>query len=267
MSALTELPSPTAVVRILAKAKPLLVYLQDGPMYKSELAEEIGVSKSTVYNWTRELQDHDVVERTSRGYRLTRVGRIHVEMFLVFGDVSERIYRLAPLLRALPADDLPPEAVLRSCRIVTARSNPDAPVEVLLSLLDDADRVFGTVPVLGSRLAGAVGRALQAGDLGAEFTVPEATMDALRDTHAFVIEAFENSDRSELHVTDRCVGFGALAFAGDDTSVALLAYTDRGHLDVVLLAESDEAVAWAWTVAEDEPGFRTDSTRSYYNSN
>ncbi|RYJ13111.1 HTH domain-containing protein [Halogeometricum borinquense] len=47
---------------------PLLARLDDGPAYKRELAEELSVSKSTIYNWTDELQDLNIVSRTEKGY-------------------------------------------------------------------------------------------------------------------------------------------------------------------------------------------------------
>lgn len=72
---------PLSFVRTLTKTRGLVERLRDGPAHRPGIATDLGVSKSTAYNWTRELENHGLVEKTSEGYRLTAVGRLQTQLF------------------------------------------------------------------------------------------------------------------------------------------------------------------------------------------
>lgn len=245
----TAPPELGDVVRSLAKAEPLLSALRDGPMHKASLADEVGVSKSTVYNWTSELGELGLVTRTADGYRLTRVGRLHVEGFLEFGDASRRIYGLEPVLDELPAELLPPRDLLREGSLVGAGRDPDAPMNELLDLLASADHVAGLLPVVSSRLLAPLRERVADGTLAVDLVVAPAALETLRERHPDAL-ALLAGDGSRLLVADDSFSSGVFRAGTGPTSVGVAAYTGTGHLGAFARFDAGVADEWATAVVE-----------------
>ncbi|ELZ04874.1 helix-turn-helix domain-containing protein [Natrialba asiatica] len=77
------------IVTIVCQHADALVSLQESPKYKRELAEELEVSKSTVYNIHRRLSEHGLVMKTDGKYTLTERGVIAITAYKGYKEQTE----------------------------------------------------------------------------------------------------------------------------------------------------------------------------------
>ncbi|WP_246998191.1 helix-turn-helix transcriptional regulator [Halosolutus gelatinilyticus] len=243
-------PSFDCLLRCLAKSAPLLETLRDGATYKGELASELGVSKSTVYNQTRELKRHRLVERVSDGYRLTNKGRLHAELYRDTAALSERIYAAGPLLEAVPPEERPPPPVIRDVDVVTTDRNPEAPLNAFLEWVARAERVTGLAALVYPRTIEALRDDLEAGRLSADVVIESTTLDRLADHHESDCRTLIRSPDFAVSVVGDSFPFGLLIADDPDETAGITTYTDRGHLCGFGCIESDESIEWARTVSE-----------------
>lgn len=229
------------ILYTLVKSTELVVALRDRPMYKAELADALDVSKSTVYNWTDELAEYGLVERTGEGYRLTRIGEYHATEFLSFTAASRRLYAVEPMLRELPETLAPPPELFEEGSVASAASDPDAPTEAYQSCVASAEWVTGLLPTTASRVLAALASSHQPTDL----VVSRRAAEVLRADHDDLCRSFAAGDATTLLVADRPFSFGVTLVHADSTTVLVTACTPNGHLDALVEFESNAAVEWA----------------------
>ncbi|WP_137291294.1 helix-turn-helix transcriptional regulator [Natronorubrum halophilum] len=247
-----EPPRFDSLVRCLAKSAPLLEALRDGPEYKGELAAELGVSKSTVYNQTRELRQQSLVEQTSDGYRLTNRGHLHAELYRDAMSLSKGIYGAGPLLEGVPTDELPPTSVIRDAEVVTTETSPEAPLNAFLEWLDRAGHVSGLAALVYPRSVDALATKLDAELLTVDLVIESATLDSLVEHHRTDCRAVIRSAESVVAVTDDSLPFGLFIVDAPDENieVGVTTYTERGHICSFGCMTSDESIEWARNVRE-----------------
>lgn len=236
------------VVSSLLKAGELLAALQRGPRYKRELADALGVSKSTIYNWTSELETYNLLERTSDGYRLTYVGQRMAEQFFDWRTRAQRLFQLAPFADALPSKfGLPPDA-LESATVVVTREDPDAPANAFFARLRDAERVSMVLPVASSRCLDAINSCRASDDGRLELVVSTGTHDRLGSAFADSYRRLRTASGCTVLVVDQQPSFGLARFEGED--VGLTIYSSQGHFVGFVHMSSAESLEWASDVYE-----------------
>lgn len=259
-----EEPMVTRVAQTFAKTDPLVRLLrEDGPAYKRTLADRLAVSKSTVYNWTSELRDLGVVERTADGYCLTPVGQLHATLYREFGDASERLLAVQSALSDLPPEHVPDTDVFRSGKLVTAETDPDAPMTELLRLITESPRLTALLPAIGSRCLDALQVRLRRDDPVRLVFLSEAAR-WLRAEHPTVLQSVDRVPDSECLQARRQFSFGLILLHGAETEVAVAAYSDHGHLVDLVRLDSAAAARWACDVvdhyADDAESVPTEAT-------
>lgn len=236
----------TSVMQTLVKTEELVEELRDGPMYKPALADAIGVSKSTVYNWTRELIDEDLVEKTAAGYRLTGTGRAQMELFEQWQTASLRAQLLETALEAIPSDYPPPERLFWNADLITSKK---AHLTCFVDWLHDAESTLGLVPTVMLDEVTAYHGAI-AEDSAVEFVVKPDLLAMLSDATRDVADPSEKNVDVTLYRSGDDFGFALIIRERPDPSLALILYRDDELVDVMLTSEDDRAVKWAYSVYE-----------------
>lgn len=250
-------PPTDELLGALAKSRPLVRSLRDGPKYKRTLADELGVSKSTVYNWARELNDHGVVARTADGYELTPLGTQVATVLQTTVETTEHLYEARPLLDAIPESRVPPPSAMRSATVVTTDAHPTAPLDAFMSWIADATHVTGLPGLTYSRSVDAVADDLRSGALTCDVVVEPADVDALADRYPRVCEQVL-AGPSTVHHAEDTLPIGLYVLEETTPRVGVTTYTDRGHIASFVRLAGDDAVAWATDVYDD---VRADATR------
>jgi predicted transcriptional regulator len=235
----------------LVKCTDLLVVLGPDPTSKRDLADALGVSKSTVYNWFSELEAHDLAERADGGYRFTPVGELYADLYFHTVERGKQLRRAAGLLAELPSEALPPITVFDEAEIVTFEHDPDRPLAELLALSERATSLSGFFPFVPSRQLEFVADRLEGESFAAEFLLDSHTLDYLETERTTYAEALARSPAATLYRTERSLPFG-LALVDDPVeTVAVVAYTPRGAICGLIVSGCRGAVEWGTGLYEE----------------
>lgn len=232
-------------MRCVSEHATFVETLLDRPKYKSELADELDVSKSTIYNRFCRLERLGLSERTDRGYGLTAIGRLHARIYLDSFDQSRNVYAAEPVLRELPPNCLPPSWFLREADVVTARSDPAAPQRELSNRLRDAESLKCLSPVGCSHPLESIGEAVESGALTVECVVERGALDNSTETGGFHAATLERLDGASVYASDAPIPFGLSIVDGRRPDVAVVAYSDHNHVIGYIRNTSHDALGWA----------------------
>lgn len=242
-------PNPTNVVATLVKSATLLGALRSGPRYKSELADELGVSKSTVYNWACELGNYGLLERTTEGYCLTTLGRMHARLFEDVCERSTRLFEAEPLLSDLDAECLPPVEAIVSAEFICSEQNPDYPMNEFLGQIREAARIECLLPVAHTRFLDTLSALADSGAFTGELVCESSVLEYICTQFADRSQALFDADGTAIYQTDQRLPFGLTILDGECVTVAV--YTDRGHLAGFILIEAEDGLQWAHSVYDE----------------
>lgn len=212
---------------------------------KSELVDALDVSRSTVYKAVRELEEWQLVTKTSDGYQLTSFGRAVVGEFTEFRKTVDRMsdFRTASTTELL--ENTVPASILREGEFVTpARRAPERPFEVLSESLKGAETVLGFSPVLGRQYLELLeDRSM---NHGVEFDIvtnPEI-IDYVLAEHRGVIERILSENRLKIWRTESELRYGMVVLESDAPKLTVLVHTERGTLTGLLQTDAPEAIEW-----------------------
>lgn len=234
------------VVQTLLKTADFLLELQDGPKYKPVLAERLEVSKSTVYNWARELLTHNIIEKSSAGYRLTTIGRAQVALFSQWQEASRRAHLLEPALVAMPQDSTPPEQLFWNADVL---SNTESISIALADWLHHTTSLRGLAPkamVEGLRVIPSVFDP----NTVVEFVVRPHLFEYIGEAgQTITAPVWKGMDTSLLKVEGP---FSFALFIRDrpDPALAILLYSDAGYAKTLLVTDTETALTWGHEVYE-----------------
>jgi len=120
---------------------PMLRAARDGPLDRSQLQDELDISRSTAYRRTSALSDAGLLDRDSSGYQTTGAGCAVVEAVEQFEQSLAAIERLEPLLAQLSAPELTRNIHLfadADLHVATPQ-NPNEPIEPWLEHFEEFD--------------------------------------------------------------------------------------------------------------------------------
>lgn len=241
-------PATDDLIRTMAKAEGFVRMLRDGPKFKPELASELGVSKSTVYNWATELIDYDVVRRTDDGYELTPLGEQLVQLYCYTSGVTAQLYDTKSLLRTFPSDHHPPFCALTDAEVVDAESNPYAPHEAFVEWMSGADHVTGFPSLFSTEKLEALAAKISSGELTANVVVEQSDAELLcRRSPEILADILEEG---EVYVTNRDIPIRLFVAEDRSPSVGVAVQTASGHLSVFARLSGEEAVEWGHELYE-----------------
>lgn len=253
-----ESPSPSAVIEALERRGSLLARLDEEPHDIRDLRDALDVSRSTVYNATRELEALELVTRGEDGFRLTLFGRFALQKYDRFVTELTDICDVEPELAVLSPDLAIPPDTFVDAEIVTAEPHaPDRPLEAFQRFVQSADRLRGFGPVTGTRYVELFGEQVLSGVLSAELITGETVVEYLLTHHESDVVEILNSDRFQLYETPRALSFGLILADDPDSRLGLLLYDDQGQLRLFLTTDENAALEWGRSIYD---SYRADAT-------
>lgn len=234
---------------------PGLEALTTGPRDRRELEDQLGISRTTSYRFTRSFEERGVVERSDGRYVLTAAGEEVAAAAATFVLRCRTALRLGPVLDAVgettPAFDL--EAFADATVTTTEQGDAHSPVNRCIRLLQGTGSLRAVdMNSIAPVYLGDVQRRIVDGMATETIMMPEVVAGILAEYPDKCIEACESGNlRSYLH-GDLSYGLVVL----DDRVCIGVRGEDSRTLRMFVDTDSPGARRWAEAVFE---SYRTDA--------
>ncbi len=238
---------PLEIVSVLSDSPhriSILQHVDDDPVSVGEVSSSLEIPRATAkHNLTR-LEEAALVESVGSSYAITAFGRAvrtHLTSCLDAIAVSRT---LQPFLEVVPpsAFDCDPTLFEGSDVTAIAPSNPHAPVERLLSVVEDASYLRVVTPVFLPQLVDAFHDGLVDGDLRLDLVAPADAFELLGSERPTVCAEAVESERLVAGVYPDAVPFGLYLL---EDAVVLVGHDEENIPRCVVENDADAAVDWA----------------------
>jgi DNA-binding transcriptional LysR family regulator len=230
------------VFEIVNRRQETLSHLADSPHDKRGLADEIGVSPSTVYRSVRELEAVGLVVQRDGEYRLTPAGRILYGRFSDFMDSVSPVADSPEIFNGLPAGCLVSDALSMIDVYPPTAHDPQLPLRKLANDLPADDHLRIGSPSLSFPMGvPEFEDRLRENQFSAEIVLPSNALDEL-DSNTRVHESLA-IDSVVLRGVEEPPPLGIVLVPSAESVYFVV--RDDGRFTGVVRTEADASVAWA----------------------
>jgi len=240
------------VTELVATRFGMLSTLLEGPRSKTELEDELDVSRSTIDRAVRSLESEDIVVREDGHVTLTPFGQIALDGYREFRTGLAGLSDAKPIIASVEADEPIPFGFFNGAEVVSAnRQSPHRPIVALQQFLDDADSVRSIVTGLLPEYVDTYRTQVVDAGTTAEVVVRSPILDRLLATYWEPVNDTLSSDRFTIYeITDDPPYSLKIGVTDDGSEVALVTYNDQG-VSGFIRTDSPVAVEWAERVYAD----------------
>lgn len=236
----------TNLLPLFARREQLLEQLSGGTRSKTELAEAVDISRSTVDRSVRTLSTAGVVQRKQGGYGFTLTGRLLYEEYRTFSERIESLTAAQQLLSSLPADtELPSEAIVGSTVTYPESTAPYRPMEQHVEMIHRADEIDLLATTVAPRFIDAYKSQVLAGELELRAGLSPSVAERVVTNYGETAREMITSGGLILRELDQCPPFSFTLSRTEKTEyLSLLIYGTEG-LNGYLVNERPAATAFA----------------------
>lgn len=241
-SALSEIeflalsPNRVAVLRRLAQE----------PHTRPELARATGASQATLGRIIRDFQARSWIRRADGAYVTTATGNLVADGFLDLLEIMQTEGKLRDIVPYLPADALGFDLRRLDDATVTtpSRTKPNAPVQRVLDLLQDADAVRAFSHAFNEGSLRVVERRVTDGEMTFDGVFSQSAIDAVAHDAGLRrrLESLLDATGAALRVREAEI---PLAVTVVDEVVHMLLRDDSGVLQASIDTDDDAVRTWA----------------------
>jgi predicted transcriptional regulator len=223
--------------------------LLGGTPTRTELGEQLDVSRATLHRIVSFLTEADLAVETDDGLALTSHGRLVGEEVTGYVDRVTTARELEPLVSAVDLSALPAEfdlALFRNAQVVLPKpGQPQRPAQRIVELVEGADRVRGLGPVVLPVFVELFHREILDG-MTVEMVIEPDVVEGLEEAYAEQFDAATATGNLDVGLHD-ALPFGLVLTAD---AVGLIGYDEDDVLRAVVESEDDDLRAWATTLFE-----------------
>lgn len=233
---------------VLEPVKRVRVFesLLTGDATRSELGEELGVSRATLHRIVTFLRENDLVVEDDV-VQLTPLGRTVAREVTGYVDRMETASDLAPLLNESDFESLPEPldlAWLDDATVTLPKpGQPQRPAQRVVDLVDEAESVKGFGPVVMPIYVEVFHRRITGG-MAAELVVEPDVMDGLEGPYQDALVESLASGNLDIAIHEE-LPFGLLI---TESVVGLLGYDNDDVLRIFVEGQHDELNRWAESI-------------------
>jgi predicted transcriptional regulator len=213
---------------------------------RRELAAATGASQATLGRILSDFEDRSWIRREGGEYVATATGRLVAEGFTDLLEILETEAELRDVVRYLPTHAMDFDLRRLGDATVTAPSQtrPNAPVQRVLDLLDDADEIRVFSHAFNEQSLGVVRERTAAGDATFRGVFSRRAIDALADDSGLreQLAALLETDGAEIRVREEAIPL-AVTVAGE--AVHLLLRDESGVLQASVDTDDPAVRSWA----------------------
>ena len=245
------------LINLVRHAPVLEALREEGPMDRRDFEQQLGVSKSTVYRFTRSLREDGLVERSNGKFVLTALGEVSAEEVTTFAENMETVWRLTPVLELVREHGVGLDVTWFANATVTtaAPGNPYRPVNRFMALVSETETLRGLDPASINPLHfDEINRRIVEG-MKTDAIFPTAVVEELLSSNPERARQTLESGNLTLRTHDD-LSFG-LTLCDDRIGVGIYD-NEMGMLQTYIDTDSPEARKWAESVYMD---YRDEATK------
>jgi predicted transcriptional regulator len=228
-----------------------LELLAEEPRDRSALKEATGVSRVTMGRMLGELEDRGWVRRDDHEYRVTDCGRIVAEDLSRLLETTGTAQKLRDVEEFLPVEafDFDLRRFAEATVYRPKRSDPNAPMRRMASLLSSSDRVrvaapsVSLVPIRAHR-----NRLLDAEDHEATVVLTAEAVETARDDDDIGTWLAEMVETGRYQLYEYDGSFPADIVVADET-VMITLFDEAGGAGFHSMVESDDETVRSWALS------------------
>ncbi|MFC6824902.1 helix-turn-helix transcriptional regulator [Halopelagius fulvigenes] len=224
----------------------VLRLLSDGPRTRNELASETGASQATLGRILGDFEERSWVRREGSKYEATATGRLVSRGFTDLLEILETEGELRGIVRYLPtrAMDFDLRHLADATITVPSETRPNAPVQRVLDLLDDADEVRAFSHAFNEQSLTVVQERTTAGEQTFEAVLSRHAVSALAEDSTLRrrLESLLDADAAEIRTRNEDI---PLAVTIVDDVVHLLVRDGSGVLRASVDTDDETVRSWA----------------------
>ena len=254
-----------AVRRLLRQRADVLATLVDAPHDKTDLTEELDVSRSTVDRTVRRLELHDLVRRADAGIEATHAGRLAYDSFRRFGEETAEVERVADLLGGLPPSADVDHDLLAGA--TACRSEPPAtgrPANEVTELLGEATGLWACASSIANSAASErLYRMITERGGRATVVYTTALADHLREQYSEKRREMAETGRYRAYEIDDLLYDLFVVESTEGTQAVVVVYDEGGSIAGAIHNDRDAAVEWGRAAFERRRAEATDFTDDF----
>jgi len=236
----------TDILPLLARRERLLEQIHGGAQSKSELAETLAISRSTIDRSIRTLTTAGVVEHRQSGFGLTLTGRLLYEQYRSFSDCVESLAEAQQLLSSLPVGtELPLEAIVGSSVTYPEPTAPYRPMEQHIEMIRRANEIDLLATAIAPRFIDAYRSQVLAGDLELRVGLSPSIAERVVTNYAETATAMITAGGLTLRELTQQPPFSFTVIRAEETAYLSLLIYGREGLNGYLINERAAAMAFA----------------------
>ncbi|RDI70251.1 helix-turn-helix transcriptional regulator [Halopelagius longus] len=224
----------------------VLRLLSEGPRTRNELASETGASQATLGRILGDFEERSWVRRDGGEYEATATGRLVSRGFTDLLEILETEGELRGIVRYLPtqAMDFDLRHLADATITVPSETRPNAPVQRVLDLLDDADEVRAFSHAFNEQSLTVVQERTTAGEQTFEAVLSKHAVSALAEDSTLRrrLESLLDADAAEIRTRSEDI---PLAVTIVDDVVHLLVRDENGVLRASVDTDDETVRSWA----------------------
>lgn len=236
---------------VVLKSHRLLSEIRDGTDTPGALSSALGVARSTVYNWSKDLEEEGLLRRRNGTLSLTTSGRYHLEMHREVLASSSVAGRACEVLASIPDRHLPPWQFLGDLTVNRDTGNVAKHRETYARIIGDVSRLRVVMPRLFTPTLEQSVEEVRDGEIEATYVFSRQVLEQVTDQYREFSERLVEDDDKSLHVFEYQPSFIVGVFEGSDDLIALSGFNDAGYPTGFLCARSDRLVQWGHDVVDE----------------
>ncbi|MFB6113897.1 MAG: helix-turn-helix transcriptional regulator [Halodesulfurarchaeum sp.] len=239
------------VLSVLKARRDFLEAVSDRPLTQAELADEVGVSRSTVTRAVRTLEDEELIAREDGKYTITTLGSATYRSYEGYVETVESLLEGRAFLRYVPPSSPFHPDLLRVGEVsltepgrafsIRERVNERFREAVAMDGLGRTRSARQSLPIIRDKV-------LEEGR-PTRMVLDEDLFRYLRTELAGT--GFFTAENQELSVVEEAPYGLFVLDSGEKETVVLVVYDETDSMKGVLESESPRAIRWAREVLED----------------
>jgi predicted transcriptional regulator len=232
---------------VLSKRYQIVETLSEGPKTKPELVEELEYSRSTINRAIDELLDIECAkpsQPTGHQFQLTMAGQAALQFHRDYRMETERIQTHTTLLNTLPSGSLD-TAFLTGADVYSSARTPDVAHQPGTELLEEANRMVGTAPVVQSEYFDNFVERLQKGGFELELILESSLLDTVERHYSDEFAELMEFDTVTAYVSEESLPYALWLMERDTSDYAGVTIYEDGGVKGTIVNNTGAAIAWA----------------------